>query len=100
MPELRRRRKPKETDVLSVNIRYVEVSIKSGVKPYTFKTINQLKNGDQVVIRTSRGLTIGTVRNVQISKPSFKCNWVVGKIKMNEMAKEHFRTLTLLKIEE
>lgn len=73
MPELtRRKRKPK--------IKYVSVIFKEHSRQYTFKTILDLKPGDKVVVKTKRNLGTAEVWSTTEPRPSFECQWVIGKL--------------------
>lgn len=74
MPDLKRRNRKVRT------IKYVSVIFKENSRQYTFKTIYDLRPGDKVVVRTKNNLGTGEVWDTTVPRPSFECNWVIGKV--------------------
>jgi hypothetical protein len=83
-----------------IKVSFVEVLFHGRGRTYTFKTIENLKPEDKVIVRTKDGLGTAEVHRPNVPEPKYKCNWVVGSFDLKSIAEKHFNKLKELGIKE
>lgn len=90
MPLLKERKNP---------VSYAQVIFHGRGKPYTYKTIINLHNGDKVIVEANGRITLAEVFNNKCSNPKFKCSWILKKLNLEQIKKDHYKKLESLGIE-
>ncbi len=81
----------------------VSAQFQGRTRPYNFKTILNLRNGDKCVAEVGPNNNLKTVEIVGVKQPydsGINYKWIVGRIEKEAMRKAHYERLEILRSKE